>query len=222
MRVHRVDPIQNARSNMVLAQLKTNGVIDKLILSTLERIPREHFVPVSFLSIAYGDNPVYCDIPGRYLFAPQILGIFLQHLNLQTDDKVLVVGGNYGYTATVLFEMGCRAYIIESHPILVAKCREKLKKYNAVIQSGPLKSGLSEHGPYKAIIIELGLNSIPESIIDQLQECGRVAICINTGETDSAKACVFEKKANMLQEVFTIEANMPPCTEFIEPEDFTF
>ena len=109
-----------------------------------------------------------------------------------------------------------------SHPILVAKCREKLKKYNAVIQSGPLKLGLSEHGPYKAIIIELGLNSIPESIIDQLQECGRVAICINTGGTDSAKACVFEKKANMLQKVFTIEANMPPCTEFIEPEDFTF
>jgi protein-L-isoaspartate(D-aspartate) O-methyltransferase len=222
MRVHRVDPIQNARSNMVFAQLKTNGVIDKLILGTLERVPREHFVPVAVLSIAYGDSPVYCDIPGRYLFAPQTLGIFLQHLNLQADDKVLVVGGNYGYTATVLFEMGCKAYIIESHPILVAKCREKLKKYNAVIQSGPLKLGLSEHGLYKAIIIELGLNSIPEPIIDQLQECGRVAICINAGETASAKACVFEKKANMLQEVFTIEANMPPCTEFIEPEGFTF
>lgn len=113
MRVHRVDPIQNARSNMVFAQLKTNGVIDKLILGTLERIPREHFVPVVVLSVAYGDSPVYCDIPGRYLFAPQTLGIFLQHLNLEADDKVLVVGGNYGYTATVLFEMGCKAYIID-------------------------------------------------------------------------------------------------------------
>ena len=76
MRVHRVDPIQDARSNMVLAQLKTNGVFDKLILNTLEKISREYFVPVNSLSIAYGDSPVSCDIPGRYLFAPQTLGIF--------------------------------------------------------------------------------------------------------------------------------------------------
>ena len=222
MRVHRVDPIQDARSNMVLAQLKTNGVFDKLILNTLEKISREYFVPVNSLSIAYGDSPVSCDIPGRYLFAPQTLGILLQHLNLLPDDKVLVIGGNYGYTATVLFEMGCKALVIESHPILVAKCRERLKKYNAVIESGPLKLGLSEHGPYKAIIVEIGLNTVPESVIKQLEEKGRVAICLTMGELDSAKACVFEKKANTLHEVFTIEANMPPCTEFIEPENFTF
>ena len=215
MRVHRVDPIQDARSNMVLAQLKTNGVFDKLILNTLEKISREYFVPVNSLSIDYGDSPVSCDIPGRYLFAPQTLGILLQHLNLLPDDKVLVIGGNYGYTATVLYEIGCKAFVIESHPILVAKCREKLKKYNAVIESGPLKLGLSEHGPYKAIIVEIGLNKIPESVIKQLEENGRVAICLTTRELVSAKA-------NTLHEVFTIEANMPPCTEFIEPEDFTF
>lgn len=222
MRVHRVDPVQNARNNMVLTQLKAKGIIDKLILNTLNGIPREHFVPVSVLSMAYGDGPVYCDISGRYLFAPQILGIFLQQLNLAPNDKVLVVGGNYGYTATALFEMRCRAYVIESHPILVAKCREKLKKYNAVIESGPLLLGLSEHAPYQAIIIELGLKSVPTAIIDQLQEGGRMAICITTDETDSAKACIFEKKDNILHKVFTTEANMPPCTELIESNNFTF
>ncbi len=222
MRVHRVDYAQNARRNMVFTQLKANGVMDKLILNVFEKIPREHFIPIVALSIAYGDGPIYCDISGRYLFAPQILGLFLQHLNLMPDDKVLVIGGNYGYTATVLFEMGCTAYIAESHPILVAKCREKLKKYNPTIHSGPLKMGLSKNGPYKAILVEIGLNSVPECVIDQLEEGGRVAICITTGEEDSAKACVFEKKANGLHEVFTIDTNMPTCTEFNESESFTF
>ncbi len=222
MRVSRMDPIKDARSNMVFTQLKPNGVIDKQILNTFEKVSREHFVPVTALSLAYGDSPIYCDIPGRYLLAPQTLGIFFQHLNLLPHDKVLVIGGNYGYTATILFELGCVAYVVESHPILVAKCREKLKKYNAVIQSAPLKLGLAEHGPYKAIIVELGLASIPESVIDQLEENGRIAICLTAGETNAAKACVFEKKVNKLHEVFTIEANMPSCTEFIEPENFTF
>lgn len=222
MRVHRVDPIQNARRNMVLTQLKANGIIDKIILNAFEKIPREHFIPVTVLSAAYGDGPIYCDISGRYLFAPQVLGLFLQHLNLMPNDKILVIGGNYGYTATVLFEMGCIAYIVESHPILVSKCREKLKKYNATIHSGPLKTGLRENGPYKAIIVEIGLNSIPECIIDQLQDGGKIAICVTTGEEISAKACIFEKKAKKLHKVFTIDANMPTCTEFNELENFTF
>ena len=222
MRVRRIDPIKNARSNMVSAQLKTNGVINKSILSVFENVSREYFVPVISLPMAYGDGPIYCDIPGRSLFAPQTIGIFLQHLNLSPKDKVLVVGGNYGYTATVLFELGCAVYIAESHPILVAKCREKLKKYSAVIQNTPLELGLEEHGPYKAIIVELGLSSIPDFIIHQLEENGKAAVCITAAKKDITKACVFEKKDNELHEIFTIEANMPLCSEFIEPESFTF
>lgn len=222
MRVRRIDSVKNARSNMVFAQLKTNGVISKPILNAFENIPREYFVPIVSLPIAYGDSPIYCDVPGRYLFAPQTLGIFLQYLGLSPNDKVLVVGGNYGYTATVLFELKCIAYIVESHPIFVAKCREKLKKYNAVIQNAPLELGLEEYGPYKAIIIELGLSSIPDFVIHQLEENGKLAVCITAAENSLTKACIFEKKDNKLQEVFTIKANMPLCTEFAEPENFTF
>lgn len=222
MRVRRVDPIKNARSNMVCAQLKTNGVINKSILNIFENTAREYFVPVVSLPMAYGDSPIYCDVPGRYLFASQTLGIFLQHLNLSPDDKILVVGGNYGYTATVLFELKCSAYIVESHPILVAKCRERLKKYSAVIQNTPLALGLEEYGPYRAIIIELGLSSIPDFVIHQLEENGKLAICITTAENGLTKACIFEKKNNKLHEVFTTGANMPLCTEFTAPENFTF
>ena len=222
MRVHRTDPIQNARQNMVLAQLKANGVVDPVILNVFETVSREYFIPVTSLSIAYSDSPIYCDISGRYLFAPQILGLFLQHLNLAPNDKILVIGGNYGYTATILFEMKCKAYIVESHPVLVAKCREKLKKYNAVVHSGPLQDGLNKNGPYKAAIIEIGLSTIPECIIDQLQEGGRVSICLTSDKIDSAKACVFEKKSGNLIEVFTIDTNMPRCTEFSEPTRFKF
>lgn len=222
MRVRRVDSIKNARSNMVFAQLKANGVINKPILNAFENIAREYFVPLVSLPVAYSDCPIYCDIPGRYIFAPQTLAILLQHLSLSPNDKILVVGGNYGYTATVLFELKCIAYIVESHPILVAKCREKLKKYNAVIQNAPLEVGLEEHGPYKAIIIELGISSIPDFVLHQLEENGKLAVCITAAENSLTKACIFEKKENKLQEIFTIKANMPLCTELVGPEDFTF
>ncbi len=222
MRVHRADPIKDARANMVFAQLKTNGVTDKTILNVLDKVPREHFVPVTSLPLAYGDAPVFCDIPGRYLFAPQTLGLLLQNLNLLPNDKVLVVGGNYGYTATVLLELGCKAYVVESHPILVSKCRDKLKKYHIEIHSGPLKAGFIQQSPYRSIIVELGLSSVPDSLVEQLGEKGRLAICLTASENDCARACVFEKTHDSLTEVFAVEANMPPCTEFIEPEHFVF
>jgi protein-L-isoaspartate(D-aspartate) O-methyltransferase len=207
---------------MVFAQLKTNGVIDKSILNIFENTAREYFVPLVSLPIAYGDSPIYCEVPGRYILAPQTLGILLQHLSLSPNDKVLVVGGNYGYTATLLFELKCMAYIVESNPILVSKCRDRLKKYNPIIQNTSLGLGLEEYGPYKAIIIELGLSSIPDFVIHQLEENGKLAVCLTAAENSLTKACIFEKKANKLQEVFTIKANMPLCTELIGPENFTF
>lgn len=222
MRVHRTDPIKNARQKMVLSQLKTAGVIDKTILKAFEKTPREYFIPITALSVAYSDSPIYCDIIGRYLFPPHILGIFLQHLSLAKNDKVLVIGGNYGYTATVLFEIGCTAYIVEPHPILIAKCREKLKKQNIAIESGPLKAGMKENSPYKAIIIELGLVSIPDNILKQLEEGGKIATCIVNSNDGASKACVFEKTNGTLHKIFSTETNMPMCPEFNETETFIF
>ena len=85
MRVHRLNPIQNARTNMVLSQLKPNGVIDRTILNVLNNVPRENFIPVNSFSIAYADAPIFYDIPGRYIFAPQTFGLFLQNLNLKLE-----------------------------------------------------------------------------------------------------------------------------------------
>lgn len=209
MRVHRLDPVQQARSNMVFAQLKANGVVDKRVLHAIDYVSREKFVPVSASACAYRDGPVACAVPGRYLFAPQTLGLFLQNLNLLPCDKVLVVGGNYGYTAAVLFELRCVVYVIESESMLVAKCREKLKKYSPVIENGPLNLGLPEHGAYRAIIIEVGLAALPITLIDQLEEGGRIAVCIANDKAKLSKGHVFEKKSEKLQELLTFEADMP-------------
>ncbi len=222
MRVHRLDPIQNARTNMVLSQLKPNGVIDRIILNVLNNVSRENFIPVSSFSIAYADAPIFYDIPGRYIFAPQTLGLFLQNLNLATNDKVLVVGGNYGYTATVLFELGCQVFVTEPQPIFLSKCREKLKKHNTVIEPRQLNSGLPEHGPYKAIIIEVGLKEIPASIVGQIADNGRIAICIANDESKLSKGCVFEKNLEDLNLVVTFETNMPLCHDIEELEKFKF
>ncbi len=222
MRVHRLDPVQNARSNMVLSQLKPNGVVDRRILKVMDLVPRENFMPVASLAIAYGDGPIFCDIPGRYIFAPQTLGLFLQTLSLAPHDKVLVVGGNYGYTATVLFELECLVCVVESHPILVAKCREKLKKYQMVIENGPLNLGLPGHGPYQAIIIEAGSKHLPTAMIEQLETGGKIAVCIANDVANLSKGCVFEKKADTLQQVISFEANLPLCYELDEPISFRF
>lgn len=222
MRVHRSDAIKDARTNMVSTQLKTNGVIDRAILNVLGSVPREEFVPVIALPLAYGDGPISCDIAGRHLFAPQTLGLLLQHLKLNETDKVLLVVGNLGYTATVLCELRCKTFVVESNPFLASKCQEKLKKYNVPVNQGPLAEGFSDHAPFNAIIIEAGIQAIPEHFTKQLAENGRIAVCLITDNVDFAKACVFEKKQDILLEVFSIEANMPPCDEFSKPEGFNF
>jgi protein-L-isoaspartate(D-aspartate) O-methyltransferase len=222
MRVHRLDPVQNARSNMVLSQLKPNGVVDWAILRVMDTVSRENFIPISALSLAYGDSLIFCDIPGRYIFAPQTLGLFLQNLDLAPQDKVLVVGGNYGYTATILFELGCQVCVVESHPILVAQCREKLKKHNGVIESGSLNFGLAEYGPYQAIIIEVGLKAVPHEIIEQLDTGGRVALCLADDGGNLSKACVFEKKIDILDLVIAFDGNMPLYHEPDAPINFRF
>lgn len=222
MRVHHTDPIKNARQKMVDNQLKTSGIIDKNVLSAFERVPREYFIPINALPLAYSDSPIFCDITGRYLFAPHTLGNLLQHLSLKKNDKVLIIGGNYGYTATILFEIGCLVYIVESHPILVAKCREKLKKQHIMIQSNPLKEGMKEQSPYKAIIMELSLKSIPDNIIKQLEEKGKIATCIAANDEEPTRACIFEKTDSQLHEIFSIQANMPACPEFNKTAEFVF
>ena len=222
MRVYRLDPVQSARNNMVRSQLKPNGVVNRTILNIFNEISRENFVPVSLYAMAYGDATIFCGVPGRYIFAPQTLGLFLQNLNLVPNDKVLLIGGNYGYTATVLTELECQVFVIESQPTLLSKCREKLKKYNTVIESGPLKSGLAEHGPYQAIIIEVGLKEVPNEIVNQLADGGRVALCIVNDVDQLSRAHVFEKKMESLDQVISFEANMPLCLELDESIKFRF
>jgi protein-L-isoaspartate(D-aspartate) O-methyltransferase len=222
MRVHRLDPVQNARTNMVLSQLKPNGVVDHAILNVLNNVPRENFIPINSFSIAYADAPIFYDIPGRYIFAPQTLGLFLQNLNLAANDKVLVVGGNYGYTATVLFELGCHVFVAESQPIFLSKCREKLKKHNMVIESRQLNLGLQEHGPYQAIVIEVGLKEIPDAVVNQLANNGRIALCLANDASKLSKGFVFQKNSENLDLVVTFEASMPLCPDIEEFEKFQF
>ena len=190
MRVYRLDPVQSARNNMVRSQLKPNGVVNRTILNIFNEVSRENFVPVSLYPMAYGDATIFCGVPGRYIFAPQTLGLFLQNLNLVPNDKVLLIGGNYGYTATVLTELECQ--------------------------------GLAEHGPYQAIIIEVGLKEVPNEIVNQLADGGRVALCIVNDVDQLSRAHVFEKKMESLDQVISFEANMPLCLELDESIKFRF
>ena len=222
MHVYRLDPIQNARSNMVYSQLKPNGIVDQTILKLFNNIPRENFIPVEAFPMAYGDSSIFYDIPGRYMFSPQTLALFLQNLSLTPNDSVLVIGGNYGYTATLLFELGCKAHVVEPEPTLASKCREKLKKYNCVIESSSLILGAPEYGPYEAIIIEVGLPEIPETIIDQLSDNGRIGICLVDDPSKLSKACVFQKKSDNLCLISSFEANMPPCPDLNKQDQFVF
>lgn len=222
MHVYRLDAVQNARSNMVCSQLKPNGIVDQKILKIFNEIPRENFIPVVAFPIAYGDSPISFDIPGRYMFAPQTLALFLQHLILTTDDKVLVIGGNYGYTATILCELGCKTYVVEPEPTLASKCREKLKKYNCMIESVALTTGLPEHGPYKAIIIEIGINEVPKIIVEQLEDDGMICACIVNDQLKISKAYVFQKKSKALHLFASFEADMPLCDGLNELDHFIF
>jgi len=173
--------------------LKDRGITDTRVLAAMEKVPRHLFVQNAFLNRAYDD----CALPIGYsqtISQPYTVAFMTQALHLKEGDKVLEIGTGSGYQAAVLAEMGARVFTIERNYQLLNEARKRLDKlgFRIAAKAGDGTLGWTEFKPYRSILVTAGAPTVPQPLLDQLEEGGRLVIPV--GGLDEQKLNIIERK----------------------------
>jgi protein-L-isoaspartate(D-aspartate) O-methyltransferase len=166
-----------ARRNMVDRQLRTNKVFDEAVLEALGQVPREAFVPQGLRSAAYVDEDVAVG-KGRFLIEPMVFARLLQAAEIQRTDLVLDLGCGPGYSTAVLSRLANMVVALECDRGLAQRTADALTNLridNAVVVEGLLERGWAAQAPYNVILLGGAAARIPEAVLNQLAEGGRLA-----------------------------------------------
>jgi protein-L-isoaspartate(D-aspartate) O-methyltransferase len=180
---------------MVEAQLKRRNIRDERVLRAMMEIPREEFVPVESRVTAYIDDPIHIGY-GQTISQPYMTALMAESLKLKGTETVLEVGAGCGYAAAVLGALARRVISVELITGLVQRARENLRRtgrdLNVEVVAGDGSSGYAEWAPYDAISVAAGAPDIPVSLLEQLNDPGRLVIPV--GERDDQELRVVSKE----------------------------
>ena len=164
------------RSEMI-ALLRQRGIKDELLLNAMQHVEREQFVLPAFITRAYDDNALPI-ANGQTISQPYTVAFQTEKLQVKKDSKVLEIGTGSGYQAAVLAEMGCRVFTIERHMELHLHARKLLEKlgYHVAARCGDGTVGWNEFAPYDGIVVTAAAPDVPQPLLDQLADGGRLVI----------------------------------------------
>lgn len=169
---------ERLRSEMVQRQLAARGIRDPAVLEAMGEVPREAFVPTAQAELAYADSPLSIG-QGQTISQPYIVALMTEALELSADDRVLEIGTGSGYAAAILSRIAAEVWTIERHPNLARLAETHFRQLgydNIQLRVGDGTLGWAEHAPYDAIIVTAGGPAIPEPLLDQLADGGRLVI----------------------------------------------
>jgi protein-L-isoaspartate(D-aspartate) O-methyltransferase len=161
------------RRAMVASTLRTTGVNDPRVLAAIGAVPRERFVPAGLVSAAYADMLVPLG-NGRELNSPMALGRMLNEAAPQEGERALVIGAASGYAAAVLDKMVGSVVAIEEDPALIGIAQKALSGTRVQLFETRLTRGYPEGGPYDLILIDGAVEFVPQAIVEQLADGGRL------------------------------------------------
>ncbi len=205
----------SARAAMVESQLRPEGVTDARVLSAMGSIPRERFLPDHARPLAYSDRAVALG-QGRFLSAPAVLGRLLSQMMPEPGTRALVVGAGIGYSAAVFEAIGLSVVSLEVLPEFVAKARA----LGADVVEGPLEAGVAKGAPYDQILIDGAVEVIPDLIIDQLADGGRLGTALS--DRGITRLIVGRKSGRAFGYLSIGDAGVPLLPGFSRPKAFIF
>jgi len=187
-------PLTDLRIRMVEEQLRSRGIRDPRVMAAMGKAPREEFIPSGDRRDAYGDHPLPIGA-GQTVSQPYIVAAMVEALELQPADHVLEVGTGTGYEAAILGELAAEVWTIERHEELANKAREILARLgygNVHVVHGDGSLGLPEHAPFQGILVAAAAPRIPESLVAQLAERGRLVVPV--GDRYEQQVLVLRKE----------------------------
>ena len=209
------------RTMMVDTQVRPSDVTKFPIIDAMLSVPRELFVPREQVEAAYVSENVPI-APGRILLEPRTLGKLLDALNIVGDELVLDIGAGYGYSSAVVAHMAEAVVAVEEDETLAAEAQGILSEQgtdNVIVHVGPLAEGADQHGPYDAILIEGAVEQVPDAILDQLKEGGRIGCLFMEGALGVVR--IGYKIDGDLTWRFAFNASAPVLPGFAKEAAFT-
>jgi protein-L-isoaspartate(D-aspartate) O-methyltransferase len=181
------------RLHMVNSQLRTGGVVDKVVLAAFLEVPRQRFVAPEHEFLAYLDRELPArGAKSRRLLAPMVLGRMLQAVTVVASDRALDVGGGSGYGAAVLAATGAKVVFLESDAGAAEAARSHFHDHvNVNVVVGPLDSGAAALGPFDLIVVEGAFGVYPGHLINLLADPGRLVGV--DASSEPSQAVVYEK-----------------------------
>jgi protein-L-isoaspartate(D-aspartate) O-methyltransferase len=185
---------QVARRAMVDGQVRTSDVTNLNLIAAMLDVPREAFVPASRASLAYLDRDVLLSDaaarPARYLMKPMVLARLVQAADPGPRDRVLVIGAGTGYGAAVIARLAAQVFALEEDETLCRQAKvglASLGSHNVNVIRGHLPDGAPDSAPYDVILIDGGVETVPDRLGAQLSSRGRLVAVEVSGPVGKAK-----------------------------------
>ncbi len=171
------------RTMMVDTQIRPSDVTKFPVISAMLSVPREMFVPDTLRQAAYvGDN---LDLGGgRVLLEPRTLAKILDALDVKGNELVLDIGTAYGYSSAVVAHMAEAVVAVEENEDMAEDAPSLLSEVgadNVIFHAGPLADGAAELGPFDVILVQGGVADVPDALVAQLKDGGRMACLFAEG-----------------------------------------
>jgi protein-L-isoaspartate(D-aspartate) O-methyltransferase len=176
---------ERQREEMVRNQIEARGIKSPKVLAAFRRVPRHLFVSEALRDQAYGDYPLPIG-DQQTISQPYIVAEMTQALDLGENDRVLEIGTGSGYQAAILAQIVYRVYTIERKRSLYLQARNLFDRHhyhNIVMKCADGTKGWQEESPFDGIIVTAGAPQIPDVLIDQLGEGGRLVVPVGNQHT---------------------------------------
>jgi len=207
-----VGDLAREREQMVQQQLVARGIKDERVLAAIKKVPREEFVPSESRAAAYEDGPLQIGY-SQTISQPYIVGFMTEQLQLKPSDRVLEIGTGSGYQAAILAELVAEVYTIEIVELLAKNAQATLQRLNyknVHVKVGDGYKGWPEEAPFDATIVTCAPDKVPQALIDQLKEAGRMVIPV--GERFAQELYLLEKKNGEVKQSVTLPVRFVPMT----------
>ncbi len=189
---------RGARRRLV-ETLRERGITDLSVLRAFDMTPRHLFVPTGVVHRAYEDTPLPIG-SGQTISQPSIHGKYLELLKLTGKERVLEIGTGSGYQTVLLAHLVAQVFSIERIPALMDKARDMIRRLapnNVSLLLGDGTVGWREYSPYDAILVSAGSPSVPQPLVDQLAEGGRLLIPV--GSKDEQALWMYTRRGEQVE-----------------------
>ncbi len=209
-------------NNMIDGQIRPINGISKEVISAFTSIDRSNFVPDDLALRSYTEKNLKIS-SDRYLLRPNLTGEIINHVSPKSNETVLVLPASTGYSSAIISNLAETVIAIEEDDNLIS-IAEKGMNVSGINNVAIIKKKINENcldqGPFNAIIIEGGIDYLPDQFLEQLENHGRLFALIN--KEDVTNATLFMKNENSINSRFLFSCDAPKLNFFKKKNSFSF